>query len=159
MLVLLKLAGDHRKFLTLLAVCVAAVGVYVWGANLMGQRDQLAAWANTACAASGSDYFPSPGAKGAARMNGVACLAQVRQLAAFQKQVTSGTAEQLIAALEAREGKQNVDAMLARRAAEAARAASERMEKADAAVGNDNQVGGDWFGAVNQSAGLRPPAR
>lgn len=145
----------ERQFLTLVAVAAAAAGAFAWGSAGYRQRDELQAWADTRCAAAGAAYAPP--VKGKIKP-GQACADRVDQLAAFERDTNRETANLLLGGLDDRNRKTNSDAAKARTAAEAAAAATHRMEAANAAVEGDH-VGGDWFGALNQSAGLRPPGR
>jgi hypothetical protein len=144
----------ERQFLTLVGVSVAAAALFAWGAAGHHQRDQLQAWATTRCAAAGEAYAPAM-PKGEP---GQACATRIDQLAKFERDTNSQTAGVLLGALSDQTRKSNVDAAKTRTAAEAAAAATKRMEAANAAV-QDDLVGGAWFGALNQSAGLRPPER
>lgn len=144
----------ERQFLTLVGVSIAAAALFAWGAAGHHQRDRLQAWATTRCAAAGEAYAPAtPKSK-----PGQACATRIDQLAKFERGTNSQTAGVLLGALSDQTRKSNIDAAKARTAAEAAAAASKRMEAVNAAVQGD-QVGGAWFGALNRSAGLRPPER
>jgi hypothetical protein len=145
----------ERQFLTLLGVSVAAAGLFAWGAAGYHQRDQLQTWATTRCAAAGEAYAPPAQSKD---KPGQACAGRIDRLVKFERDTNSQTAGVLLDALNDQTRKTNTDAAKARTAAEAAAAATKRMEAANAAV-KDDQVGGDWFGALNQSAGLRAPER
>jgi hypothetical protein len=145
----------ERQFLTLVGVSVAAAGLFAWGAAGYRQRDQLQTWATTRCAVAGEAYG-SP-AKSKDRP-GQACAARIDQLAKFERDTNTATVGVLVDALSDQTQKTNTDAAKARTAAEAAAAATKRMEAANAAV-KDDQVGAAWFGALNQSAGLRAPER
>ena len=147
-----------RGYLTLMALAVAAAILYARFQEVRADRDALASWGEAVCAAAGSHLVTPAPAKGKAPARGAACRASVDALAAFKTQAATQTTEELLAALDERLGKESVDAALARRAAERAQLAAERMEAADAAVQGDH-VGRSWFDALNQSGGLRPPAR
>lgn len=147
-----------RGYLTLMALAVAAAFLYARFQEVRTDRDALASWGEAVCASAGSHLVTPAPAKGKPPARGVACRASVDALAAFKAQAATKTADELLEALDERLGKENVDAALARRAAERAQLAAERMEAADAAVQGDH-VGPSWFDALNQSGGLRAPAR
>lgn len=143
-----------REWLTLLAVAGAAAWLYAQYASVRHDRDQLQAFADIACADAGASFAPGPGKKA-----GAECRAWIRDLAAFKRDTNSETARILADAMADQQRKTGVDAAHARRAAEAARAAAEKMGEADAAITEGDRVGAAWFGALNDVAGLRPPAR
>lgn len=144
-----------RGFLTLVALGAVAAVLFTGGLAVRNERDQLKAWATTRCAAAGEPFAPADGDRA---RPGAECATRIDQLARFERETNAGTAQVLREHLAEQNQKTNTDAAKARAAAEAAAAATKRMEAANAAVEND-QVGGDWFGALNQSAGLRPPQR
>jgi hypothetical protein len=143
----------ERSYIAFLAVAVAAAALYAWGALGRADRDKLVAWGNTVCASAGAELAPAKGARGEA------CRARVADLARYERDVSAETARILADAAKDREAKATRDADRARQIAADARAAAEAMEKANANIGTDNRVGGDWFGALNRLAGLRAPGR
>lgn len=148
-----------RGYLTMLALAGAAAFLYAQFQEVRADRDALASWGEQVCAAAGSRLVAvDPPSEPEPMARGEACRAKVDALAAFRAQSATETTDELLAALDERLGKENVDAALARRAAERAQLAAEKMEAADAAVQGD-RVGHAWFDALNQSGGLRPPAR
>ncbi|WP_436355687.1 hypothetical protein [Brevundimonas sp. CEF1] len=140
-----------RKMLTLLVVASAAAGLYVWGETARRDRDALIVWSDLTCTAAGSEFRPAETKK---RQWGVACLAEVKRLAAVEEAVKTQNLEALLADLERREGKEAADAALAAVMSQRAADAVVRMEAADAAVEGD-RVGSDWAAAVNELGGLR----
>jgi len=148
-----ELLKHGRKWLTLLAVLIAAATVYVWWQAAARDRDSLIAAADNICAASGASFRPE---KVKPEAWGKACLAEVTRLRAFELGVANASAAELIEAMERRDGKAATDAALA---AEFARRTNQHlleMEKADAAVQGD-RVGGDWAVGLNNLGRLRDP--
>lgn len=120
-------------------------------ADMTKDRDAVVSWADKACLAAGSS-FPAPKAKD----RGSACLAAIQELQRFKLDALSKSNTALLEHVEEQAAKQSTDATAARRAAERTLAATQRMEKADAAVEGD-RVGGDWAGSFNDLAGLPAP--
>lgn len=147
----IDLVDQHRRFLTLALVVIAAAALWAWGAMARREAAELAAWAERTCAAAGAEFRP------AGTRRGQACGARVQALAKYERDTLSGSLKALTEAQAARDAKQSADAARAAKAAELTRAAVERMEGADAAV-QDDRVGGDWLGALNGLGGLRDPA-
>lgn len=146
-----------RGYLTLMALAVSAAFLYAQFQEVRSDRDALASWGEAACAAAGSHLVtPENPTQPEPMRRGVACRAKIDALAAFKSQSATKTADELLAALDERLGKENVDAALARRAAERAQLAAAQMEAANAAVEGD-RVGHAWFDALNRSGGLRSP--
>jgi hypothetical protein len=143
-----------REWLVLLLVAAAAAWLYAEYVSIRRDRDRLHAIATEACAAAGSQLVAASTAK-----RGQLCLRKVRELAAFKGDTDAESARILAEAVTDHNRKTKADAAHARRSAEAANAAAARMEKADAAIQDDDRVGADWFGAVNDVAGLRPRSR
>lgn len=148
-----KVAGA-RQWLTLLALGAAAAFLYVRWSETSRERDSYAAWADAACAAAGTPYAATKG-----HPAGQLCRVKIASAAAFRADSDRVTAETLAQAMRDHDARQSADAALARAAAEAARDATTRMEKADANVPPSNRVGSDWFAALNDVAGLHPPVR
>ncbi len=67
----------------------------------------------------------------------------------------SKTADTLATAQNERETKTKTDVSTASRDAAARRDAVSNMEKADAQIGDDDRVDGNWFAGVNDLGGLR----
>ncbi|WP_294328335.1 hypothetical protein, partial [uncultured Sphingomonas sp.] len=86
---------------------------------------------------------------------GQRCKAAIADLAAFRTDSDRMTADKLAAAMRDRDARTQTDAVHARVAAEAARAATQRMEAADAKAAPTDRIDGDWFAALNDLAGLR----
>ena len=149
---ILGLAGAATLFLVStvwLGFTVAAVKRDL--GDMTKDRDALVTWADKACLAAGSS-FPAPKAKD----RGAACLRAIQELARFKTDALAKSNTALLEHVAEQAEKQTTDAKAARLAAERTLAATQRMEKADAAVEGD-RVGGDWAGAFNERAGLRPP--
>jgi hypothetical protein len=143
----------HRKLLTAAALLVAAAAMWAAWRDAERNRQSLILAADGMCAAAGSEFRPA----GAARRDwGVACLDDVRALAAFKADTVAGSLQVALDAMERRQGKEAADAALAAAIARRNQETLERMEAADAAVEGD-QVGGPWACAVNDLAGLRAP--
>lgn len=154
-----KVAGA-RQWLTLVAVGAAAAFLYIQWSRVTGQRDAAVAWSEKACAAAGVGYAATTETVDGKRMNfatGQRCHAAIVELAAFRTGTDRVTAETLAAAMRDRDARTQTDAAHARAAAEAARAATQRMEAADAKAAPTDRVDGDWFAALNDLAGLRAP--
>lgn len=141
--------GEHRDFLLLLAACAAAASLYAWGAIGRADRDRLHAWAELACTAAASDYDQARGKAGSD------CLTAVKALTAFKHQTAQDSAKVLTTHLTNEAQSAAADAASARTNAERANAAAAAMEKANAGIGPDNRVNGDWFRTLNDAAGLR----
>ncbi len=150
---LLRLAWEGRKFAILLIVGGVAAVFYVMWTQAVADRDGLIRWGDQTCEAAGAAFRPHEAKK---RAWGAACLIEVRRLAKVERDLTSATAADLIAALERREGKEAADAALAAVMSQRTADAVARMEAADAAVEND-RVGAGWACAVNDLGGLRSP--
>jgi hypothetical protein len=160
-----------REWLTLLALGAAAAWIYVQWAEADQARDRYARWVEVTCAGAGAPY-----AGGAEQRtdtsskpvtvtfdDGQRCRTAINLAVAFKGETDRATAERLARAMLEHDGKLLADARLARVAAEAAKAATERMEIANAEVeaqpDGTGRVGRDWFAALNDVAGLRTPSR
>ena len=152
---LLRLAWEGRKFAILLMVGGVAAVFYVLWTQAQADRDGLIRWGDQTCEAAGASFRPYEAKK---RAWGAACLIEVRRLAKVENDLHAATAAELIAALDARMGKEAADAALAAAMAKRTAEAVARMEAADAAV-QDDRVGGDWAAAVNELGGLRNDRR
>lgn len=144
---------QHRSYLTFIIVAIVAAGLWAWAAMISADRNQLAAWADATCAASGAEFTPAKGKRGEA------CRARIADLAKYERDTSSESARILADAARDREAKATRDADQARATAADTRAAAEAMEKANGKVGSDDRVGGDWFAALNRVGGLHAPAR
>lgn len=154
---LAKIVGA-RQWLTLIALGAAAAFLYVQWSRVTGERDRALQWSETACAAAGTTYAAAVATVDGKRVKyatGQRCKATIADLAAFRADTTRLTAETLSKAIRDRDARTQTDAAHARAAAEAARAATQRMEAADAKAAPTDRVDGDWFAALNDLAGLR----
>lgn len=154
---LAKIAGA-RQWLTLIALAAAAAFLYVQWSRVTGERDRALQWSETACAAAGTTYAASTETIDGKRVKyatGQRCKATIADLATFRADTTRLTAETLERAIRDRDVRTQTDAAHARAAAEAARAATQRMEAADAQAAPTDRVDNDWFAALNDLAGLR----
>ncbi|HEY0626682.1 MAG TPA: hypothetical protein VGD10_08100 [Allosphingosinicella sp.] len=157
--------GLDRGYLTLLVVAAAAAFLYVQWSKMAAERDDYRRFGELVCSAAGAELeagtFKVKGPDGKVRTakaaRGQLCAQRIRALATYELETKSQSAEILAGALQAHNRKTEADAASARRSAEAARAAAAKMENANAAIGDDDRVGADWFNALNDVAGLRPP--
>jgi hypothetical protein len=154
---LLRWIETHRQDAVMIALVIACAALYGWGATgqarRAAERDRLAHWIDTACAAAGTTY------QTAEPKAGVACMARIADLARYERDTSTESARILADAAREREAKAARDAEQARATAADTRATAEAMEKANGKVGSDDRVGGDWFAALNRVGGLRAPAR
>ena len=149
--VLFAKARADLAFLVLFAVAGIGAWLYVQFQQVSADRDDLQHRAEVICAGSGAAFA------GSAKLpRGKACAAEVAALVKFKAESDQLTARTLADALAAHDARQNTDTLAARRAAEAAQSAAQRMEMADAKAERTNIVDSDWFRAVNGVAGLRP---
>lgn len=150
----------NRTLITILVLAAAAAGLYAWGAIGRQEARELRRWADVTCASAGApfvhvDHLDPASGKPAPRLKrGVACARRIADLAAFERSTNSESVTVLTDALEEQAARSDADAASAARDARAARAATERMEKADANL-TDDQVGPDWFDALDELGGLR----
>lgn len=154
-----KIAGA-RQWLTLIGLGIAAAFLYVQWSRVTAERDRALRWSETACAAAGTGYAASIETVDGKRVSyatGKRCHDAITALAAFRADTDRITAETLAAAMRDRDARTRTDAAHARAAAEAARAATRRMESADAKAALTDRVDRDWFAALNDLAGLRAP--
>ncbi len=153
-----KIVGN-RQWLTLIALGAAAAFLYIQWSRVTGERDRALQWSEIACAAAGSTYAASIETVDGKRVKyatGQRCKATIADLAAFRTDSDRMTADKLAAAMRDRDARTQSDAAHARAAAEAARAATQRMEAADAKAAPTDRVDSHWFAALNDLAGLRP---
>lgn len=158
-----------REWLTLLAVGAAAAWLYAQWAEVRQDRDRLAHWADVTCAGAGTSFAggterrtDTAGKPVTVRFaDGQRCRTAITTAVAFKGETDRATAERLARAMLEHDGKLVADARLARVAAEAAKAATERMEIANAEVeaqaDGTGRVDRAWFAALNDVAGLHPP--
>lgn len=128
-------------------VCAVTIGV------LLIERARLTGWAEQACIAAGQSFAQ----KGQAR--GATCLAEIQRLDKFETDTLFASNEVLAKTQERRVRKTRDDVTLARTEAQARDAALTKVEAANAAIDQTNTVAGDYFGALNELAGLPAPAR
>ncbi len=153
----------NSQFLVLVALGAIAAYFYADGANVRRDRERITATAERICTAADADFAASSSmtisTKGKrvtiGHPRGAVCLRQVRNLAAFKAGTMRVTAETLARAMRDRDAKSSTDIERAAADARAARAATERMEKADAEIDHTNRVDRRWFDAFNDVAGLR----
>lgn len=143
--------GQHRGWLTMLAV--AAVAAFLWAqyAHVRSERDSAYAWRERTCATVGVNVKAPDFKRGQ-------CIARVTALATFERDTLAASNSKMGEALEDGRRRSGADLVAARDAAREARAAAESMEKANASI-TDDRVGGDWFAALNRTGGLRAPGR
>lgn len=157
----------NTEWLVLLAVAGAGAWLYAQLGQIRADRDRLAHFAEVTCAAAGA---PFPASNVAAKDTqgravtiaypaGKLCGERIAALAKFERETDAATAAMLADAMKSHDAKSGTDAARAAQDAKAARAATERMEKADAEIDQSNRVGGSWFDAVNDVGGLRPARR
>lgn len=139
-----------RQWLTLLLVAASAAWLWSAFAKVRADRDGLLHTAELICAATGSGF-----AAEGKLLRGARCLARARELAGFELAAQTESARLLAESLTEHSNRAEADAVLARSAAENARAAAARMERAENAIAKDDRVGDDWFDAVGELAGLR----
>jgi len=145
---------NGREWLTLVVVAAIGAWLYVQRAEALAERDDAVHRAEIVCARSGVEWS-APDKAG----RGAACARHVAGLVAFRADVDRQTIALFTKAMADAKARTVNDNQAARLAAEAARAAAERMETADAEAERRNFVGPDWLAAVNGVAGLRPPGR
>ena len=150
MIALFSLLGKHRADLTLLAVAVAAAGLWVAYASTKAELIETTHRAERICAAAGNAYQPAKGKPGEA------CARAVTRLARFKSEAQSQTNEALLAAMHVREAKQARDTAEREARLDARLAALSAMHTAEEQI-HDDQVSGSWFAALNRLAGLRAP--
>jgi len=135
-----------RGLLTLFAIAGAAAFLSIKWIEAKRQRYPGLACIAAACSAAG------------AAAERPVCLARIQRLAAFEREALRSTNDLLVRVRAEEDRKRAADLAAARHSAERTRAAIVNMEKADAQIAGD-RAGADWFGAVNDLAGLRPPRR
>ena len=159
--------ASETGWLVLLAVAGVGAWLYVQFAQVRADRDNAIHVADVICAGVGTGFAPSVSQETStngkivlvAHARGVLCQRKVADLADFKARTDEATAALLAQALKEHDARQNKDSAAARAAADAARAAAERMEIADAKADRTNIVDHEWFAAVNGVAGLRASDR
>ncbi len=155
--------SGNTEWLLLLALGAVAAYFYADGAHVRRDRERITASADLICSAAGVDFAASASVAASTRgkrvtinhPRGAICLRAVRDLASFKAKTAEVTADALAKAMQDRDAKSGTDIAAAAADARAARAATERMEKADAEIDDTNRVDRRWFGAFNDVAGLR----
>ncbi len=134
---------------------VAAIGawLYVGREQARADRDDIAHRAELICTASGTGFAAQHGVE-----RGAACQARVAALVQYQQHSAEIAAQQLAQAMKDHDARQMADNRAALATAQAANAATARMEAAEQNAQRTNLVGRDWYAALNGFAGLRPPA-
>lgn len=159
--------ANETGWLVLLAVAGVGAWLYIQFAQVRADRDNAIHVADLICAGVGTGFAPSVSQQAStkgkivlvAHARGALCQRRVADLAEFKARTDEATAALLAQALKDHDARQNTDSAAARAAANAARAAAERMEIADAKANRTNIVDHEWFAAVNGVAGLRASDR
>jgi hypothetical protein len=140
--------GKHREFLMLLVV--AGVAAYLWFLfeTTRSERDRALAWRTTVCSSVGADDAKP-----------IECQQRIAHLAAFERDTLASSNSVRAAAAQQHVTKAAADVEAADRDRAIAGAAYHEMEQANAAIGQDDYVDGDWFAALNRTGGLRAPGR
>lgn len=149
----LGLAVPHGPFIVVLLVGSAAAWLWVRGERAIADRDQAVASAEMVCAAASSRFVPEDTS---ARDRGLVCRKAVKDLADFRLKAIADSNALLVQAERDRLERSRRDIETAVAAAKRTAAAARRMEEANAKIGSDNRVDGDWFARLNDLAGLRP---
>jgi hypothetical protein len=84
------------------------------------------------------------------------CRKAVKGLADFRLKAIADSNALLVQAERDRLERSRRDVETAVAAANRTAAAARRMEEANAKIGSDDRVDGDWFARLNDLAGLRP---
>lgn len=150
----------HRKVATVVVCAGVAAAFYVqWqSAELAKARAEtnardLTARASNICEAVGVAFEPD---KVKRADWGVACLAEARRLGRIEGDLSQGSLDVALEAMERQAGKNQTDAALAAALSKRAALAAERMEAENAAVEND-RVGAGFACALNDLAGVPGP--
>lgn len=146
----------------LLALASVAAWFYVDGQRVRADRDAWAGWGAQVCAFTGTtteaatvEVATDKGKRRVKKARGQLCGEAVQDLASFKAQTIRKTADTLASAQTERETKTRTDISTASRHAIARRAAVTKMEEADAQIGADDRVDGNWFAGINDLGGLR----
>lgn len=149
----LDLIVPHGPFIVLLLVASAAASLWVRGERAIADRDQAVASAEMVCAAALSSFVPEDTP---ARDRGLVCRDAVKGLADFRLKAIADSNALLVQAESDRLERSRRDVETAVAAANRTADAARRMEEANAKIGSDDRVDGDWFARLNDLAGLRP---
>lgn len=158
-------------YIALGAVLVILVGVLAaWGAGTVAAKKDLAVaakrleaqakltgqvvhWGDVVCALVSVPFRP----QGASPDHwGDLCLNAIAEKARFHSQTLQTTNDTLVKNLNAQLAARDADLKAAKRDAAATRAAIQKLTEASAHVQND-QAGPDYWAALNDAGGLRPP--
>lgn len=123
------------------------LGTTLKGLVLYRDLARLERWTQQTCAFTGEPFTEK----------GAECQQRVEDLARFERDARDASSEAQGEDLDEQRKKAGVDLDAARKTAKELTDAAKKMEKANAAVQND-RVGTDWFGALNELGGLRRPA-
>lgn len=148
-----------RKLLTLLLALAVAAAFYVqWQAAEMAAArhaiayGQLLGFSDKVCAAIG--VTPVSDRRADRDRWSAACATEAGRLGRIEGDLSAGSLDVALAAMERQHGKQQADAALAAAMSKRTADAVEQMEAANAAV-QDDRVGPGWAAAVNDLGGLR----
>ncbi|MDH7641191.1 hypothetical protein [Sphingomonas oryzagri] len=144
--------ADHRKDAVMMLIAAVAAGLYAWGAIGRADRAQLAAWGDKVCASAGAELQPAKGKRGAD------CAARIADLAREERDTLKVSNAALADARARDQARSRQDVASARADAQRAADAATKMEKANGAIGANDQVGSDWFDSLNRLGGLRGPS-
>lgn len=152
-----------RSWWSLLAIAAIAAAFWIQLGWVREDRDAWKSLAGQICAIAGTGVeagtvqIPVEGGKTVrvAKKRGETCSDAIADLAIFKTESLKQTAEILEQARADGEALERADRSTAAAQLEARRTAAINMEKADARIGEDDRVDGDWFDAVNNVAGLR----
>lgn len=155
-----KWAGS--SWLVLLGLAVTAAALYVDARRARADRDAWAAWSREICALAGTSPDPvtverrdaAGRVRRVAMPRGALCRDAVAALAQFRTDAQAQAAATLAQAAADREAKATTDRAAQARQSAARTAATRQMEDQNARITGD-QVGGEWFAALNRLGGLR----
>lgn len=146
----------------LLALTFAAGWFYADAQRARADRDAWAGWGAQVCAFTGTtpeavtvEVATDKGKRRVKKARGQLCSEAVQDLASFKVQTISKTADTLAAAQTERDVKTGTDVATASSNVARRRDAVTKMEKADAQIGDDDRVDGNWFAGINDLGGLR----
>lgn len=146
-------------WVALLGLGAAGAAIYVHVRAVTADRDALLAWSRLACAAAGQEFDASADAQGAKHARGDLCRQRISALAKFRADTADATAATLAAARDEHDARAAADREAASSNERDQRADQARMETENGKVETDDRVDGNWFGAFDNLAGLRRPAR
>lgn len=152
---------SNRKILTILLALAVAAAFYVqWQAAALDRSraataaEKLVRYSDAVCATLG---VTPPAQDAPAKVRGDfagRCQAEAGRLGRIEGDLSAGSLDVALAAMERQHGKQQADAALAAAMSKRTADAVEQMEAANAAV-QDDRVGPGWAAAVNDLGGLR----